>query len=191
MPYSPAHKEKTRDRILQSARVLFSMKGFEAVTVNDVMKDCSLTRGAFYAHFKSKAELYQQALSYSAKNTELARLKPAEFSSKQWLSKLLDAYLSVEHVNGDRPCPLAFMATDIALRDDATKETYTNTYRNMNKLIMGYVGEDNLCDKESVFALTSMIIGAVAIARTIDDACLVNSVLTACREQARQILGGV
>jgi AcrR family transcriptional regulator len=191
MPYSPAHKEKTRDSILQSARALFSMKGFEAVTVNDVMKDCSLTRGAFYAHFKSKAELYQQALSYSAKHSELARLKPEGTSSKQWLSQLLNAYLSVEHVNGDRPCPLAFMATDIALRDKATKETYTNTYRNMNRLIMEYVGEDNLCDEESIFALTSMIIGAVAIARNLDDRKLVDSVLTSCKEQVRSMLGMV
>mgnify|MGYP000560179163 CR=1 FL=1 len=191
MPYSPAHKEKTRDRILQSARALFSMKGFEAVTVNDIMKDCSLTRGAFYAHFKSKAELYQQALTYSAKHTELARLKPDDVSSKQWLSRLLDAYLSVAHVTGDRPCPLAFMATDIALRNEATKETYTNIYKNMNRLIMGYASEDNLCTKESIFALTSMIIGAVAIARTIDDKCLIDNILTACREQAKQILGGV
>ena len=191
MPYSPAHKEKTRDRILQSARTLFSMKGFDAVTVNDVMSDCSLTRGAFYAHFKSKAELYQKALRFSAVNSELARPKPEGVSSKQWLSQLLDAYLSFEHVCGDRPCPLAFMATDIALRDEATKGTYTDTYRNMNRVIMGYVDEESLCDKESVFALTSMIIGAVAIARNLDDRELVDNVLTSCRERVRFMLGVV
>ncbi|MEH6442677.1 MAG: TetR/AcrR family transcriptional regulator [Oceanospirillaceae bacterium] len=189
MPYSPAHKEKTRDSILRSARALFSMKGFDAVTVNDVMNDCSLTRGAFYAHFKSKAELYQHALKYSAVNSELAKTKPERISSHQWLSQLLDAYLSFEHVSGHSPCPMAFMAIDIALRDEATKGTYTESYRNMNRIIMSYLDEEALCNKERVFALTSMIIGAVAIARNIDDSSLVESILTSCREQTKIMLG--
>lgn len=191
MPYSREHKEKTRNDILNSARKLFSTKGFNAVTVNEVMDDCSLTRGGFYAHFDSKADLYREALKFSATNSELAKAKPEETSSKEWLSKLLDTYLSIEHVNGEKPCPLAFLATDIASRDHATKETYTDTYKNMNKIILDYAGTDSLCNKDNVISLTSMIIGAVAIARTIDDQSLVKNILTSCRQQARLILGEI
>jgi len=117
MPYSQEHKERTRKSILNSARELFSRNGFDAVTVNEVMEDCSLTRGAFYAHFNSKSDLYSEALKYSATNSELAKKKPKNTSSKEWLSQLLDGYLSVKHVRGEEPCPLAFLATDIVSRD--------------------------------------------------------------------------
>ena len=189
MPYSKEHKENTRKRILKSARILFATKGFSAVTVNEVMLDCSLTRGGFYAHFNSKSELYSEALKYSATHSELAKIKPIGLSSKDWLSQLLDGYLSIEHVKGEKPCPLAFLATDIVTRNETAKNAYAHSYKNMNKIIMTYTG--SLCDEEDIFSVTSMIIGAVAVSRTIEDESLIMNILTSCRKKTRQILAGI
>ena len=191
MPYSQEHKERTRKSILNSARALFSEKGFDSVTVNDVMENCALTRGAFYAHFNSKSELYREALKYSATNSELAKKKPEGASSREWLGQLLDGYLSVEHVRGEKPCPLAFLATDIVSRDKSTKKAYAETYKNMNNIFLDYAGADAPCDEDDIISLTSMIIGAVAISRTIDDKSQIEDILRSCRKQARLILGGV
>ena len=35
MPYTPQHKQETRERILRSARKLFNRKGFAEVTIDD------------------------------------------------------------------------------------------------------------------------------------------------------------
>lgn len=191
MPYSKEHKQKTRKAILKSAQELFSTKGYSSVSVNEVMQDCSLTRGAFYAHFKSKADLYSEALKFSATNSELAKTKPKETSSKEWLSQLLTGYLSIEHVKGEKPCPLAFLATDIVSRDKTAKKAYAHTYKNMNKIIMDYAGAEIPCSTEDILSLTSMIIGAVAVSRTIEDDSLVKNILTSCRQQARLMLGGI
>jgi AcrR family transcriptional regulator len=190
MPYSREHKAKTRRNILGSARRLFSEKGYDAVTVDEVMEYCSLTRGAFYAHFKSKAELYREALKYSAANSELIKEKPEDLSAKEWLDKLLDGYLSVEHVRGEEPCPLAFLATDIVSRDKAAKKAYAEAYKRMNEIIMGYADAETDCDEGDIVSLTSMIIGAVAISRTIEDRDAVENILASCKRQARLILGG-
>ncbi|WP_049723905.1 TetR/AcrR family transcriptional regulator [Gilvimarinus polysaccharolyticus] len=191
MPYSKKHKERTRKSILESAQSLFSSKGFSAVTVNEVMQDCSLTRGAFYAHFKSKSELYSEALKFSATNSELAKMKPKETSSKEWLSQLLNGYLSIEHVNGEKPCPLAFLATDIVSQDKTAKKAYAHTYKNMNKIIIEYAGADAPRNKDDILSLTSMIIGAVAVSRTIEDKSLVKKILASCRQQVRSMLDGI
>ncbi|WP_413699075.1 TetR/AcrR family transcriptional regulator [Psychromonas sp. KJ10-10] len=191
MPYSKKHKEETRQSILKSANELFSSKGFSAVTVNEVMQNCSLTRGAFYAHFNSKSNLYSEALKFSATNSELAKLKPKEISSKDWLGQLLNAYLSTEHVDGERPCPLAFLAIDIVSQDKTAKKAYAHTFKNMNKIILDYAGDNAPCNKEDILSLTSMIIGAVAVSRTIEDKDLVKNILASCRQQARLILGGI
>ena len=191
VPYSSEHKAKTRNDILNSARDLFSKRGFDSVTVNEVMEDCSLTRGAFYAHFNSKSDLYSEALKYSATNSELTKKKPKDSSTKEWLGQLLDGYLSVEHVRGEKPCPLAFLATDIVSRDKAAKKAYARAYKKMNKIILDYAGADAPCDEGDIVALTSMIIGAVAISRTIDDRKSVEKILASCRRHTELMLGGI
>ena len=191
MPYTKKHKENTRIKILESAFRLFAVKGFDGVTVNVIMNDCGLTRGAFYAHFNSKADLYGASLELSASSSNLAKLKPFNISDKEWVALLLDGYLSLEHVEGASPCPLAFLATDINTRCAETKATYATVYDGMNKAIMQFTTSFVDCDEQDILSVTSMIIGAVAIARTMDNKNSVISLLTACRREAGLKLGGI
>ena len=193
MPYTKEHKNSTRERILESSFRLFAMKGFEGVTIDGLMNNCGLTRGAFYAHFKSKAELYSEALKFRASSTKLANLKPEGISNKQWLSLLLNTYLSLEHVKGDRAlsCPLAFLATDINMQDKATKAAYADVYYGMNTAIMNYASSYCDCDEQDIFSVTAMMIGAVAIARTLQSQDSIESLLAACRREAGLKLGGI
>ena len=71
MPYSKAHKENTRKKILRSAITLFSSKGFDQVSIDDLMAHANLTRGAFYTHFKSKQSVYSKAIIAGAKKAGL------------------------------------------------------------------------------------------------------------------------
>jgi AcrR family transcriptional regulator len=191
MPYTEKHKNKTRRKILESSFRLFAVKGFEGVTIDDLMSNCGLTRGGFYAHFTSKAELYSEALKFAVSGTKLANLKPSKLSDKQWLSLLLDEYLSVEHVNGRHPCPLAFLATDINIKNNEANAAYANTYLGMNRAIMQYAKTYADCDEKDILAVTAMMIGTVAIARTLQDQDSVDSLLVACRREAGRKLGGI
>lgn len=52
------YPEKTRKAILDSAVKLFTIYGWEKVTIQEVIDDVGgITRGAFYHHFKSRKEL--------------------------------------------------------------------------------------------------------------------------------------
>jgi len=191
MPYTKAHKNKTRVRILENSFRLFALKGFEGVTVNDLMNSCELTRGGFYAHFASKAELYSETLKYAASSTKLASLKPDRMSSKQWLCLLLDEYLSLEHVNGKSPCPLAFLVTDVNMKNEEANMAYANSYSAMNKALMHYANDYSDCDEEDILSVTAMIIGAIAIARTLQHQDSIETLLSACRREAGIKLGGI
>jgi AcrR family transcriptional regulator len=190
MPYTKEHKNETREKILKSAFDLFTIKGFNGVTVDDLMKNCGLTRGAFYAHFSGKSDLYNEALKFTAYTSRLSKLKPNNISNKAWLSKLLDEYLSIEHVHGETPCPLAFLATDIVTQNTETKKTYESVYQGMNKILLDYTKTFSSCQKEDVFSVTAMIIGAVAISRTLNDPTTISTLLSSCRLEAGRILGG-
>ncbi|WP_086932649.1 TetR/AcrR family transcriptional regulator [Agarilytica rhodophyticola] len=191
MPYTKAHKNKIRERILANAFRLFAIKGFEGVTIDDLMSECGLTRGGFYAHFTSKAQLYREALEFAASSTKLANLKPDNMPEKQWLCLLLNEYLSVEHVEGKNSCPLAFLATDINIKNSEANIAYADTYHGMNTAIMHYAKSYTDCDEQDILSVTAMIIGAVAIARTLQDQDAIESLLTACRREAGIKLGGI
>jgi AcrR family transcriptional regulator len=193
MPYTKTHKNRTRERILESSFRLFSIKGFKGVTIDDLMNNCGLTRGAFYAHFTSKAELYREALKFRASSTKLASLKPEGTTNKQWLSLLLNKYLSLEHVKGERSlsCPLAFLATDINMQNKAIKTAYADVYHGMNTAIMEYASSYTDCDEQDILSVTAMMIGAVAIARTLQNQDSIESLLAACRREAGVKLGGI
>ena len=148
------------------------------------MAVCGLTRDGFYAHFSSKAALYRESLKFAASESKLAELKPDGMTNQQWLCMLLDGYLSLEHVRGEYPCPLAFLASDITMTDDETKSVYAGVYEGMNSAILEYARNYSDCDEADVLSVTAMIIGAVAIARTMSDESKALKVLGACRREA-------
>ena len=63
MPYPAGHRDEVRNQIIGSARKLFNRSGFDNVSVDQIMADAGLTRGGFYAYFKSKSDLYAEVLS--------------------------------------------------------------------------------------------------------------------------------
>ena len=54
--------EETRSRILESAIKLFSNRGYNKASVDDICADAGISKGAFYHHFKSKQALFPALL---------------------------------------------------------------------------------------------------------------------------------
>jgi TetR/AcrR family transcriptional regulator, cholesterol catabolism regulator len=54
--YQPA---ETRDALRKSALKLFEERGYPTTSVEDIVSEAGLTKGAFYHHFSSKEELLQ------------------------------------------------------------------------------------------------------------------------------------
>lgn len=52
--------ESTRDRLLDAAKGLVMSKGFAGTSIEDVLKETGLTKGAFFHHFKGKADLAKE-----------------------------------------------------------------------------------------------------------------------------------
>src|SRR5215471_2367897 len=50
--------EITRARLIQSAEKVFARDGFEAAKLEEIAADAGYTRGAFYANFESKEDLF-------------------------------------------------------------------------------------------------------------------------------------
>jgi len=190
MPYSSQHKEQSRKKILDSAYACFTKKGYENTSIDEIMQQAKMTRGAFYAHFASKSELYQHAILFGAQNSPIMKTKPEHLSDREWMTHLVKGYLSEHHIQQKSPpCPLAFLVTDVAVREPPVRDTYTKTFAGLNHLMcqgMKAVDEEN---KQRVYAISTMLIGAVAICRALNDRNLSQSVMAACESLALSMLG--
>src|SRR5271170_5846496 len=96
-----------RIRILAAAARLFRQRGFDDVTVAEVMKDAGLTHGAFYGHFSSKEALIAEAVGQA--------LAPAagDAKARKPVAAYADSYLSPRH-RDDRgsSCPFSCLGTE-------------------------------------------------------------------------------
>ncbi len=52
----------TKEKILLTALKLFSVRGFKAVSVNDIASELGITKGALYKHYKSKNDIFESII---------------------------------------------------------------------------------------------------------------------------------
>jgi len=189
VPYSKEHKQKTRQRILDSAGHLFPRKGYEAVSIDDLMQHAGLTRGAFYHHFKDKADVYAEAIVGAALKSPLATTQP-EDDPQAWLATIVDAYLSREHIdNTPIPCPLAFLATDIGNRHSNARKAYTRVYEGLVNTLASQLKDDESEKPDDIaLAVSALMIGGVVIGRALDKPGTADELLDSCRRTAKQLL---
>ena len=70
MVYESEHKTRTRDRIVRNAVRKLRAEGMSGPGVASVMKASGLTVGGFYKHFRSKDELFAEAIAKAFSDSE-------------------------------------------------------------------------------------------------------------------------
>lgn len=55
-------KEETRRKLIESARVEFSKTGYYGCSVDTIAENAGYSKGAFYAHFKDKEDIFLELL---------------------------------------------------------------------------------------------------------------------------------
>lgn len=190
MPWTRERKEQTRRKILESAVRLFSSRGFDNVSIGDVMQGADMTHGAFYAHFSSKQALYAEAILSAARASTAAKLVQERSEAQRLIEQLMAAYLDPGHVRQEQPpCPLAFLATDVANREEGVRSAYTQVFRRLVALLNKELPVDTPSRRNRALALAAMMIGGVAVSRALDDDAVVDSLLKACRELGGELIG--
>ena len=133
MRYSPEHKAQNHEKILSLAARSFRENGGDSSGIGTVMKKVGLTKGGFYRHFKSKDDLFVEAVARAFDEmgrgmVEVARSAPAG----QALRAIIERYLSARHA--DSPgmgCVVSALGPELARkplsvrrRIEASREAY-------------------------------------------------------------------
>jgi TetR/AcrR family transcriptional regulator, transcriptional repressor for nem operon len=174
MKVSREQMAENRRRILDVASRQFRDKGFDAVSVAEVMKAAGLTHGGFYGHFSSKDDLIAQTL---------AHVLSADTSGGGDLRAYLKAYLSPRHRdNCAGGCPTAGLAAAIRHQTPAARSAMTEGLRSQIDRIGKALPELDAADgRRAAIGSFAAMVGAVILARAIDDPTLSDEVLEQTR----------
>jgi TetR/AcrR family transcriptional repressor of nem operon len=196
MPYAKEHKFQTRARILKSATELFFRNGFDKVSIIQIMKAAEMTHGAFYAHFGSKEELYSASFLESLKDSGRLRLVKNPLP----INKLIALASNYCSLNQDKlqPGPETVLFNEISNDNASVKGLFQDAYGHLRKMLETRIVALNRLRKAKdapslirnrARVILVSLVGAVTMARVIEDEeerCLI---LKAAQQQILNMLG--
>jgi TetR/AcrR family transcriptional repressor of nem operon len=166
-----------RARILAAAARLFRLRGFDDVTVAEVMNDAGLTHGAFYGYFPSKEALIAEAIGRA--------LPPAPdgASPRRPAAQYADGYLSVRHRdNRAASCLFSSLGTEAARGSAELRHSMTEAIRRrISHLSAEAEGDTPREKRRAAIAAWSAMVGAMVLARLVDDEKLSKEILKETR----------
>ncbi|MGR4863159.1 TetR/AcrR family transcriptional regulator [Caulobacter sp. LARHSG274] len=174
MKVSREKMAENRLRILEVASRLFRDKGFEGVSVAEVMKAAGLTHGGFYGHFSSKDDLIAQTLAHAL---------AASSGGGGDFRGYVEDYLSTRHRdNTAGGCPTAALVAAIRHQAPAVRSAMTEGLRSQIDRIDKALPQLDAADRRrAAVGSWAAMVGAVILARAIDDPALSDEVLEQTR----------
>ncbi|MEP5731859.1 MAG: TetR/AcrR family transcriptional regulator [Sulfitobacter sp.] len=193
MPYSAEHRDKTRAKIIETARILFNRHGFQNVTIDQIMQEAGLTRGGFYNHFKNKEALFNEAVSSflmgrgavwrADAGIDISNLKP------EMARQMVDAYLSSEHLGDvDGQCPMIALPSDVARANEDTQASFQQLLMAMVWLFENAVPQDRATRRQDALTTAALCVGGMVLARTLPDSALAQELRSAAHQAASSIV---
>lgn len=188
MPRPLNHHQQVREKIIRSARRLFNRRGFNAVSIDQVMAEAGLTRGSFYSYFKTKSDLYAQAVtSVVRENRDSANGHDQDqFSANQ----IVRNYLSVQHFEDiDGGCPMIGLPSDISRTSRPVREAFKSALQLMIEMFERDIKAADKSSRDRVLAIASLCVGGMVLARSVENRGLANDLREAAMSTALS-LGG-
>ena len=175
-------KEATHERIVEAAARAIRRRGYGGTGVADIMKAAGLTHGGFYAHFASREAMLAEAADRAGAEAVGASARIAASAPPQRaLETLLRAYLSKEHLEStEQGCPVAALGSEMPRQAAEVRRAATRRIKEMIDLVARESpdwGQPGAHERALVTVAT--MVGALLLARAVDDPRLSDALLEA------------
>lgn len=178
MGASRAAKAQSHERIVATAAARMRQSGIDGVGVAELMKEAGLTQGGFYRHFASRDQLIAEAAQHALAHGGLRVGKLVAQAEDDPLATLIDAYLSLEHRDDmANSCAVSSLANDIARGGAEARQAYTAQAQHYFRTIARLLSGDDASRRHRAITAFSALVGAVAMARAVDDDALSREIL--------------
>lgn len=175
--------ERHQGEIVDAASRLFRERGFEGVSVSELMAAAGMTHGGFYRHFESKEALEARALSEALEGA-VAHIADLASRSACPTTDVIEDYLSERH-RDDRAggCPLAALAADVA-RTAPDSPLRAALARGAQAYASQLQALDDSADRQAALAQLCTIVGALVLARATQNDPISSEILNAGRNSS-------
>lgn len=169
MRVTKAQAQANRAHIVETASALFRERGYDGVSVADLMAAAGFTHGGFYKHFASKADLIAETAACGIS-------KGLENSDALDTAERFRRYLSREHRDSpDQGCTLAALGADASRQSQDVKAIFADGIEAM----LAKHGSER---RAKMLSLIAQAMGAVVMSRACpDDSPLADEILAICR----------
>lgn len=186
MRYAREHKEQTRRRLVEGGARLAKRRGFAAAGVDDLAATAGVTSGAVYKHFGGKSELLAAIIGAELERSA-ARFASIPAGDMAQLDRAIAAYLSPKHVgHPELGCALPSLAADVARADSEVRAAFEDGLLAVQAAMKRHVRSD-----DAAWALIAQSVGAVVLARAMQDANVQQKLLRSVKRSARALVGGI
>ncbi len=187
-------KEQTRERILRAAARAIRKHGYEGVGVADVMKEAGLTHGGFYAHFDSRDALLAAAVDQAgAESTENLSRAVAAAKPGEELMALVDTYLDERHVTAAEHglgCAIAAAGSEVPRQQAEVRRAAARRIKDLIGFVERQFPEwGKSAAHEKAMGVVASMVGALMLARAVDDPQLSKAIRKSARELIRGAAG--
>jgi AcrR family transcriptional regulator len=165
---SQAH---TRECLMNSAAKLFAQRGLQHASIEDLAEDAGFTKGAFYANFKNKEELFLAMLDerFSERAEEIERVVRGEGTDAEKAVRAGADFAAMLHADPEWQ-RLFFEFSAYAVRDDDFRQELLTRYRWLQDRVAAVLRENktelemhDVLDPEHVALITSMMANGFAL----------------------------
>jgi TetR/AcrR family transcriptional repressor of nem operon len=177
-------KERTHERILESASRLLRERGIAGAGVAEVMRGASLTVGGFYAHFVSKEALIDEAIRRTATSLRdrlFARIEEKPEAARAEV--ILKRYLSAAHRDDlERGCPFPAVVGEVGTTANTHAEALAEQIGAMASGIEALLPATGALPRRTVaLGLVALMVGGLSLSRALRGTPLSDEVLKASR----------
>jgi AcrR family transcriptional regulator len=146
-------KEKqahTRECLMNSAARVFARRGLQQASIDEVAEDAGYTKGAFYANFKNKEELFWAMLDerFAKRIEDIENVIASEGSAAEKSRRYGDLFAQTLRAE-DEWERLFFEFSAYAMRDEDFREELVTRYRAIrDRTAAAFKAEDEAYDTE-------------------------------------------
>jgi len=191
--YSKEQIEQSRNAIRDSAAKLFRRHGYTGVGINELCAEAGLTRGTFYAHFASKADLFTAVLRGSHDFVRRLKARPGRTtrSLRRQAAKVASDYLAEENrdaVAGG--CSIAALASDTSRAGEEAQASYAEAVEQLVAEFRRGAPGDAPLPPDAAHAALALCVGGLLISNACGDHQAGKAVAQAARREVVRLLTG-
>lgn len=181
MRVSKEQAAENRARILAEAARLFRERGLAGVGVDALTEAAGLSHGSLYSRFGSKERLVTAALEHALAQGGLARVP--EGAGPEALAAAVARYLAPSHRDAPgQGCAMAALGCEMPRQPKPLREVFTAALKDrMRRFASSLTGRSRPAEDEALALLAGMV-GALVLARAVDDEVLSDRILSCTRD---------